>query len=678
LTIEDPNTIDSELVDALPPIPLISAPLCKPKWEKRLPKLLSISALDAQGTSLLLPVEIGTTDTSELHSVEALLDCGATGSLIDRDFVHSKGMNIRTLSHNIPVFNVDSFPNEAGQISEVVDVVLRYKTHSERMLLAVSRLGKQNLILGYDWLKDYNPKIDWEKGKVEMTHCPLCCEGGRALRKEQTRQKRIELRALRSCRDRPTPLLQEKLEPKKEPLQTHHLSWELRDRLFLTRLLPEPDPVDLRATTTTSQCLAEEARRSTETQAAATLLPTYVMEFRSVFAKEDFDMLPEHCKWDHAIELTSGAEPKSSKVYPLSPLEQAELDAFLEENLRTGRIRPSKSSIAAPVFFIKKKDGSLCLVQDYRALNAVTVKNRYPLPLISELVSQLRGAQYFTKLDVRWGFNNVCIKPRDEWKAAFCTNRGLFEPLVMFFGMTNSPAIFQTMMNDIFRTVIAEGIVVVYLDDILIFTKTEEEHERAVQRVLEILAEHKLFLCPEKCEFHRKQIEYLGLVISENKVAMDPVKVAGVHEWPVPENRTNVQAFIGFVNFYHRFIQDFSTIARPLFDLTRSDQAWNWGTKEQEAFEHLKMAVTTASILALPQDLEPFHIEADSSDFASGAVLSQQLPGEEKWHPVAFYSKSLSPVERNYEIHDKEMLAIIHALEEWRHFLEGARHPVEI
>jgi len=196
LTIEDPNTIDSKLVDAPPPIPFISAPLRKPKWEKRLPKLLSISALDARGTSLLLPVEIGTTDTNELHSVEALLDCGATGSLIDRDFVRSKGMNTQTLSHNIPVFNVDSSPNEAEQISEVVDVVLRYKTHSERMLLAVSRLGKQNLILGYDWLKDHNPKIDWEKGEVEMTRCLLHCEGGHALRKEQTRQKRIELRAL--------------------------------------------------------------------------------------------------------------------------------------------------------------------------------------------------------------------------------------------------------------------------------------------------------------------------------------------------------------------------------------------------------------------------------------------------------------------------------------------------
>jgi len=234
------------------------------------------------------------------------------------------------------------------------------------------------------------------------------------------------------------------------------------------------------------------------------------------------------------------------------------------------------------------------------------------------------------------------------------------------------------MMNDIFRTLIAEGIVVVYLDDILIFTETEEEHEQAVRRVLEVLAEHKLFLRLEKCEFHQKWIEYLGLVISENKVEMDPVKVARVRDWPTPENWTDVQAFIGFVNFYRRFIRDFSTIARPLFDLIRSDKAWNWDTKEQDAFERLKAAVTTTLVLVSPQDSEPFCIKADSSDFASGAVLSQQLPGEEKWHPVAFYSKSLSPVEWNYEIHDKEMLAIIRALEEWRHFLEGARHPIEI
>jgi len=224
-------------------------------------------------------VEIGTTDTSELYSIKALLDCGATRSFIDRDFVRSKGMNTWTLSQNISVFNVDGSPNKAGQITEVVDVVLRYKTHSERMLLAVSGLGKQSLILGYDWLKDHNSKIDWEKGEVEMTHCPLCYEGECALWKEQTRQKRTELRAFRSCCDGPTPLLQEESEAEEEPPQTHHLSWELGDQLFLTRLLPEPDQVELRAAATTSQRLAEGARRSAEAQAAATPLPTYVAEF---------------------------------------------------------------------------------------------------------------------------------------------------------------------------------------------------------------------------------------------------------------------------------------------------------------------------------------------------------------------------------------------------------------
>jgi len=307
-----------------------------------------------------------------------------------------------------------------------------------------------------------------------------------------------------------------------------------------------------------------------------------------------------------------------------------------------------------------------------------TVKNKYSLPLISELVSQLRGARYFTKLNVCWGFNNVCIKPRDKWKAAFWTNRGLFEPLVMFFGMTNSPATFQTMMNDIFWNLIVEGIVVVYLDDILIFTKTKEEHEQAVRRVLQVLKENKLFLRPEKCEFCKQQIEYLGLVISENKVSMDPVKVTGVREWPTPENKTDVQAFLGFVNFYRRFIWDFSAKARPLFDLTRSEQVWTWSEKEQVVFKDLKTTVTTALVLVSPQESDLFWIEADSSDFATGAVLSQQSPADRKWHPVVFYSKSLSSVERNYEIHDKEMLAIIHALEEWRHFLEGATHPVEI
>jgi hypothetical protein len=334
--------------------------------------------------------------------------------------------------------------------------------------------------------------------------------------------------------------------------------------------------------------------------------------------------------------------------------------------------------MASPVFFAKKKCGGLRLIQDYRALNAVTIKNKYPLPLISELVEKLHGAKYFTKLDVRWGFNNVRMKEGDEWKAAFRTNRGLFEPLVMFFGLTNSPATFQTMMNDIFHELIMEGVVVVYLDDILIFTETVEEHRAVTRRVLELLERHKLFLKPDKCEFEKTRVEYLGVVISHNSVEMDPVKVAGVADWPRPECKKEVQSFLGFTNFYRRFIQGFSHHARPLFNLTKNDVKWEWSTGEQSAFDTLKRLITSAPILASPDNSRPFRIEADSSDFATGAVLSQQSTEDGKWHPVAFLSKSLSEVERNYEIHDKEMLAIIRAIEEWRHFLEGAEHKFEV
>src|SRR6202789_3831647 len=244
------------------------------------------------------------------------------------------------------------------------------------------------------------------------------------------------------------------------------------DCIFTTGLLPSPSSMDIRASSTISQQLAEAFKSNSK--ATSPPIPEYLKEFSSVFSKETFDVLPESKDWDHAIELIPGSKASNSKVYPLSPSEQKELDVFLKENLETGRIRPSKSPMPSPFFFIKKKDGSLRLVQDYRALNAMTVKNKYPLPLISELVNKLQGAKYFTKLDVRWGFNNVRMKDGDEWKAAFRTNRGLYEPLVMFFGLTNSPATFQTMMDDIFDDLIMEGVVCVYLDDILIFAKSME------------------------------------------------------------------------------------------------------------------------------------------------------------------------------------------------------------
>src|SRR5271168_588347 len=216
--------------------------------------------------------------------------------------------------------------------------------------------------------------------------------------------------------------------------------------------------------------------------------------------------------------------------------------------------------MASPFFFVGKKDGKLRPTQDYRHLNSGTKKNKYPLLLIQELIDRLKGKKYFTKLDVRWGYNNIRIKEGDEWKAAFKTNRGLFEPTVMFFGLTNSPATFQNMMNDLFKELIDNGFVEIYLDDILIRADSLEELRKETNKVLEILANNDLYLKPEKCEFEQEKIEYLGVIISKGHAEMDPVKVTGIIDWPEPKTIKEVQAFLGFCNVYCRFIKDFSTI----------------------------------------------------------------------------------------------------------------------
>ncbi len=348
---------------------------------------------------------------------------------------------------------------------------------------------------------------------------------------------------------------------------------------------------------------------------------------------------------------------------------------FLDENLASGRIRPSKSPFASPFFFVKKKDGTLRPVQDYQKLNEMTIKNCYPLPLISELIDKLHGAKYFTKFDIHWGYNNVRIRKGDEEKAAFRTNRGLYKPTVMFFGLTNSPATFQWMMNDIFRDLIAEGKVTIYLDDILIFTKAKVEHRRITKQVLQRLRENKLFLKAEKCEFEVLETEYLGVIISENSVRMDPVKIAGIAEWPMPTKKRELQSFLGFTNFYRKFIKNYSKVIKVLTALTGL-APWKWGPEQDRAFIELKKRMAEDIILAIPNETDPFMVEANTSEGAIGAVLSQKQNG--KWRPVAFMSKSLSATKRNYEIYDKELLAIMLALEEWRHYLMGAAVDIEI
>jgi hypothetical protein len=616
--------------------------------------------------STSLDVQLQTVDTGAKIGVSALLDCGATGLFLDTRFVKESHLNTRKLPKAVPVYNVDGTLNQGGSIQEEVDMIMHFKDHSEKATFAVCDLGDKVAIVGHTWLYSHNPEINWQTGEVKMTRCPPQCHFKvQEEKKDRRRQKKKEIRKRRTK----FPLL---LPDDDE--DTEKINWNNGDRVFVAFIQPRQE---INATQNISQRLAEEALRKEPKKEFDELVPKEYHSFKDVFSKESFDELPQRKPWDHAIELKPGSEPHTSKVYPLAPNEQAQLDEFLAENLKSGRIRPSKSPMASPVFFVKKKDGSLRLVQDYRKLNEMTIKNSYPLPLISELVTKLRKAKWYTKLDVRWGYNNVRIKEGDEWKAAFRTSRGLFEPLVMFFGLTNSPATFQTMMNDLFRELINEGVVIIYLDDILIYTETMEEHQKVVKRVLEILRKNHLYLKAEKCEFEKDRVEYLGLIISPGKIEMDPVKIEGVSKWPAPSNVKEVQSFVGFANFYRRFIKDFADIARPLHDLTRKDAPWSWTEKEKQAFDMLKRSITSSPVLIFPDDHKPYKVEADSSDYATGAVLSQ-IGEDGKWHPVAFLSKSLSEVERNYEIHDKEMLAIIRALEEWRHYLEGTQHTFDI
>src|SRR5713101_1383513 len=293
------------------------------------------------------------------------------------------------------------------------------------------------------------------------------------------------------------------------------------------------NPRTKRTTQATDLAITENQKKAQKT--FEDMVPEHYRQYASVFDENTSKALPPSRKYDHAIDLKPDADPTNNcKVYPLNPTEQQALDIFLDDMLARDYIRPSKSPLTSPFFFVKKKDGKLRPVQDYRQLNKKTVRNQYPLPLMSDVVDKLQDASIFTKFDVHWGYNNVWIKEGDEWKAAFKTNHSMFEPCVMFFGLTNLPATFQAMMNEVFKDLIDTGKVFIYMDDILIATTTMEEHHCLVNLVLEHPCDNDLFLKPEKCDFEQSEIEYLGLHLSPGHIAMDPVKLAGITCWPAP------------------------------------------------------------------------------------------------------------------------------------------------
>ena len=350
------------------------------------------------------------------------------------------------------------------------------------------------------------------------------------------------------------------------------------------------------------------------------------------------------------------------------------MEKYISDSLAAGLIRPSSSPLGAGFFFVTKKDKTLRPCIDFRGLNSITIKNRYPLPLIDPSFEPLNQSTIFTKLDLRNAYHLVRIREGDEWKTAFKTTLGHFEYLVMPFGLTNAPAVFQALINDVLRDMLNQ-FVYVYLDDILIFSRNQEEHDRHVRRVLQRLLENKLFVKAEKCEFSVPSVSFLGYILGRGQLAPDPAKIEAVRAWQRPGTRKQLQQFLGFANFYRRFIRNYSKVAAPLTQLTSTAFPFAWTPEADVAFNKLRELFTSAPVLVHPNSSLQFIVEVDASSSGIGAVLSQRCPSDQKVHPCAFFSRKLSSAERNYDVGNRELLAIVAALQEWRHWLEGSEVP---
>ncbi|GKV48697.1 hypothetical protein SLEP1_g55500 [Rubroshorea leprosula] len=385
-----------------------------------------------------------------------------------------------------------------------------------------------------------------------------------------------------------------------------------------------------------------------------------VRDFPDVFPDE-LSELPPNREVEFSIDLVPGTAPISKAPYRMALTELKELKEQLQELLDKGFIRPSVSPWGAPVLFVKKKDGTMRLCIDYRELNKVTVRNRYPLPRIDDLFDQLVGAQVFSKIDLRSGYHQLKIKGEDIPKSAFRTRYGHYEFLVMPFGLTNAPAAFMDLMNRVFKPYL-DKFVVVFIDDILVYSRSIAEHEEHLQLVLQVLREKKLYAKLKKCEFWLNSVAFLGHVVSKDGISVDPEKVKAVVEWSRPTNVTEVRSFLGLAGYYRRYVEGFSRIAVPLTRLTQKGVKFEWTDECEQSYQELKSRLVSAPILTIPDDSGGFTIFSDASMKGLGCVLMQH------GKVVAHASRQLKPYERNYPTHDLELAAVVFALKIWRHY----------
>ena len=548
------------------------------------------------------------------QNVTILVDSGASGT-----YVHKRIANkLATFRKNKAIpYDLSGITRDscAKVNQELRTITLEVDGHSEQLSLDIVDM-KYDVVLGMSWLKVHNPEIDWSRNRLLFSRC------------------------------------------------NHRSDSSGKATPFTKAIWLRPAGRTL-ATTEPAQCPAE------------------YKEFQELFEEKfGVDALPKHKPWDHQINIQEGKHPHVGPLYSLSGKEEEALREYLKKHLAKGYIRAApydldKARAGYPILFVPKKDGSLRLCVDYRKLNDITIKDVYPLPRIDELQDRLQGAKFFTAIDVRDAYYRVRMKEGHEWKTAFRTRYGLYEYCVMPFGLTNAPATFQKLINDALLGYL-DIFCVAYLDDVLIFSKTYEEHVKHVKRVLQALKDHSLSVKIEKCEFHKTEVKFLGHIISREGIRMDPEKIEAVLDWPEPQSIKDVQAFLGLANFNRRFIKNYSRIAAPLTDLTKkSDTAFAMTQKARDAFELLKKTFTTAPLLTIFNPELQTILETDASDGAIAAAITQ-VCDDGKIRPVAYYSRKMTGLELNYNVHNKELLAIVEAFRYWRVYLEGLKHTVKV
>ena len=555
------------------------------------------------------------------------------------------------------------------QVRQQVEVDVSIGKYNDKVLCDVVPMEASHLLLGRPWQFDKRANHEGYTNKISFMHQdkkivlkPLSpqevCEDQKKMREkllQEKREKEKVSKTLESEKKRET-LERKKSEQKKSETLEVRESY-LATKSEVKRLFRAKQ--SLYILFCKNQILTTNTFDDFEVPSS---VKTLLQDFHDMFPPNVPSGLPPLRGIEHQIDLIPGASLPNRPAYRSNPQETKEIQRQVDELISKGWVRDSMSPCAVPVILVPKKDGTWRMCSDCRALNNITIKYRHPIPRLDDLLDELHGACYFSKIDLKSGYNQIRIREGDEWKTAFKTKYGLYEWLVMPFGLTNAPSTFMRLMNHILREFIGK-FVVVYFDDILIYSTSLDLHIDHLKSVLTVLREEQLYANLEKCIFCTNHVVFLGFVVSSKGVQVDEEKVRAIQEWPTPKSVTEVRSFHGLASFYRRFVKDFSTLAAPLNEVLKKNVGFKWGEKQEEAFNVLKQKLTNAPILALPNFQKSFEIECDASNVGIGAVLMQE------GHPIAYFSEKLSGPTLNYSTYDKELYALVRALKTWQHYL---------